>query len=89
MSSFWRRWIEYVGGEFLCEREEEEEEEGVPPPARAERSDGRPPSEGGAPRPPCKLGELIRQECEQRSCGVESLISDRWPLCNAVMPHLA
>ncbi|CAM6012175.1 unnamed protein product [Sphagnum balticum] len=65
MSSFWRRWIECVGGEFMCEREEDEEE-GIPPPARAERSDGRPPSEGGAPRPPCKLGELIRQEKKKR-----------------------
>ena len=34
---------------------------GRPPPAKAERSEGRPPSLGVAPRPPCKEGEDERE----------------------------
>ncbi|CAK9869196.1 unnamed protein product [Sphagnum jensenii] len=75
---------------WRCEKGEEALP--TPPPARAERSDGRPPSDGRAPRPPCKLWELIKQEWEQLSpatCALESLIRNRCLRCHAVMPQLA
>ena len=56
----------------------------LPPPARNKRSDGLPPSEGKAPRPPCGEGLLCATEPLRRT--ERAWTMRRTTLCIAVMP---
>lgn len=55
-----------------------------PPPARKRRSEGLPPSEGKAPRPPCGAGLVAVTQPLRRTVGT-CKSGRRFTLCIAVM----